>query len=137
MGAGGLGAFAGRGLRPARPASALGLRRAGLPQKLEIRTDDLYEPVSELSEQIGAAAHQVLEKTPPELAGDIYRNGVTLTGGGAQLHGLPEYLSEELKVEVRVAKDPVNCVALGTAKCLDMGGQLETGFVDATRRGAH
>ena len=35
--------------------------------------------------QIGTAAHQVLEKTPPELAGDIYRNGVVLTGGGAQL----------------------------------------------------
>jgi len=106
----------------------------GLPQKLEIRTDDLYEPVSELSEQIGAAAHQVLEKTPPELAGDIYRNGVTLTGGGAQLHGLPEYLSEELKVDVRVAEDPVNCVALGTAKCFEVGTQLETGFVDATPR---
>jgi rod shape-determining protein MreB len=106
----------------------------GLPMKLEVHTEDLYGPVMELSEQIGLAAHQVLEKTPPELAGDICRNGVVLTGGGAQLHGLPEYLSEELKVSVRVADDPVNCVALGTAKCLDMGDRLETGFVDATRR---
>ena len=65
-----------------------------------------------LSEQIGTAAHQVLEKTPPELAGDIFRNGVVLTGGGAQLHGLPEYLSQELKVDVTVSPDPVNCVAL-------------------------
>ena len=71
-----------------------------------------------LSEQIGTAAHQVLEKTPPELAGDIYRNGVMLTGGGAQLHGLTEYLSQELKVEVTVSPDPVNCVALGTAQSL-------------------
>ncbi len=109
----------------------------GLPQSLEIKTEDLYEPVMTLSEQIATAAHQVLEKTPPELAGDIFHNGVVLTGGGAQLHGLPEYLSEELKVEVRVAKDPVNCVALGTAKCLDMGDRLESGFVDATRRGIH
>ena len=46
-------------------------------------------------------AHQVLEKTPPELAGDIYKNGVMLTGGGAQLHGLPEYLSQELKTSVQ------------------------------------
>lgn len=106
----------------------------GLPQKVIVKTEDLYEPVMELSEQIGVAAHQVLEKTPPELAGDIYRNGILLTGGGAQLHGLPEYLSQELKVEVRVAPDPVNCVALGTAKCLQMGSQLETGFVDATPR---
>ena len=78
-----------------------------------------------LSEQIGTAAHQVLEKTPPELAGDIYRNGVMLTGGGAQLHGLTEYLSQELKVEVTVSPDPVNCVALGTAQSLSIGDKLE------------
>ena len=72
----------------------------GLPVRVNVSTSDLYEPVMRLSEQIGTAAHQVLEKTPPELAGDIYRNGVVLTGGGAQLHGLPEYLSQELKVEV-------------------------------------
>ena len=104
----------------------------GLPQRLTVKTEDFYEPVMLLTEQIGIAAHQVLEKTPPELAGDIYRNGVVLTGGGAQLHGLTEYLTEKLKVDVRVAPDPVNCVALGTAKCLEMGGDLETGFKDAT-----
>ena len=87
-----------------------------------------------LSEQIGTAAHQVLEKTPPELAGDIYRNGVMLTGGGAQLHGLTEYLAQELKVEVTVSPDPVNCVALGTAMSLGIGDKLETGFTDATPR---
>ena len=70
----------------------------------------------------------------PELAGDIYRNGVVLTGGGAQLHGLTEYLSQELKVEVTVSPDPVNCVALGTAMSLGIGDKLETGFTDATPR---
>lgn len=104
----------------------------GLPKRVNVTTEDLYEPVMELCEKIGAAAHQVLERTPPELAGDIYRNGVMLTGGGAQLHGLPEYLSQELKVDVTVSPDPVNCVALGTAKCLELGDHLETGFVDAT-----
>jgi len=101
---------------------------------LPVRVNDLYEPVMMLSEQIGTAAHQVLEKTPPELAGDIYRNGVVLTGGGAQLHGLTEYLSQELKVEVTVSPDPVNCVALGTAMSLGIGDKLETGFTDATPR---
>ena len=106
----------------------------GLPVRVTVSTDDLYEPVMMLSEQIGTAAHQVLEKTPPELAGDIYRNGVMLTGGGAQLHGLTEYLSEELKVEVTVSPDPVNCVALGTAMSLGLNDKLETGFMDATPR---
>ena len=68
------------------------------------------------------------------LTGDIYRNGVMLTGGGAQLHGLTEYLSQELKVEVTVSPDPVNCVALGTAQSLSIGDKLETGFTDATPR---
>ena len=50
----------------------------GLPIKVNVSTSDLYEPVMLLSEQIGTAAHQVLEKTPPELAGDIFRNGCLL-----------------------------------------------------------
>ena len=57
-----------------------------------------------------------------------------LTGGGAQLHGLTEYLAQELKVEVTVSPDPVNCVALGTAMSLGIGDKLETGFTDATPR---
>ena len=59
---------------------------------------------------------------------------MVLTGGGAQLHGLTEYLSEELKVEVTVSPDPVNCVALGTAMSLGINDKLETGFMDATPR---
>ena len=109
----------------------------GLPQRLTITTDDLYEPVCMLVEQIGTAAHQVLEKTPPELAGDIYSQGIMLTGGGAQLKGLPEYMSKALKVRTRVSPDPVNCVALGTSKSLSMETRLETGFVDATPHLSH
>ena len=109
----------------------------GLPQRLTITTDDLYEPVCMLVEQIGTAAHQVLEKTPPELAGDIYSQGIMLTGGGAQLKGLPEYMSKALKVKTRVSPDPVNCVALGTYKSLSMETRLETGFVDATPHLSH
>ena len=109
----------------------------GLPQRLTITTDDLYEPVCMLVEQIGTAAHQVLENTPPELAGDIYSQGIMLTGGGAQLKGLPEYMSKALKVKTRVSPDPVNCVALGTSKSLSMETRLETGFVDATPHLSH
>ena len=109
----------------------------GLPQRLTITTGDLYEPVCMLVEQIGTAAHQVLEKTPPELAGDIYSQGIMLTGGGAQLKGLPEYMSKALKVKTRVSPDPVNCVALGTSKSLSMETRLETGFVDATPHLSH
>ena len=109
----------------------------GLPQRLTVTTEDLYEAVMPLAEQIAAAAHQVLEHTPPELAGDIYSAGVVLTGGGSKLKGLDEYLSQQLKVKVRVSDDPITCVALGTARCLEIGDQLESGFVDATPRLGH
>ena len=109
-------------------------RLTGRPQRLTVTTEDLYEAVMPLAEQIAAAAHQVLEKTPPELAGDIYTDGVMLTGGGAMLKGLDEYLAQQLKVRVRVAPAPVNCVALGTARCLVIGEELESGFQDATPR---
>lgn len=109
----------------------------GLPQRLMVSTEDLYDAVMPLAEQIAAAAHQVLEHTPPELAGDIYSAGVVLTGGGSMLKGLDEYLSQQLKVKVRVSDDPINCVALGTARCLEIGDQLESGFVDATPRLGH
>lgn len=55
----------------------------GLPQRLTIATGDLYEAIMPLAEQIAVASHQVLERTPPELAGDIYSAGVVLTGGGS------------------------------------------------------
>ncbi len=109
----------------------------GLPQRVTVSTEDLYETVMILAERISTAAHQVLERTPPELAGDIYNTGIMLTGGGAMMHGLPEYLSQTLKVGVNISPDPINCVALGTARCLELGPQLESGFKDATPHGLH
>ena len=106
----------------------------GLPQRLNVSTADLYDAVMPLVEQIATAAHQVLEKTPPELAGDIYTDGVTLTGGGAMLKGLDAYLEQQLKVKTTISPDPINCVALGTARSLVIGEQLESGFKDATPR---
>ena len=85
---------------------------------------------------VGSAqeADSLIRSAKRKLFIDIPGNGVMLTGGGAQLHGLTEYLSEELKVEVTVSPDPVNCVALGTAMSLGLNDKLETGFLDATPR---
>ena len=63
-----------------------------------------------------------------------FHETMEIKGRGAQLHGLTEYLAQELKVEVTVSPDPVNCVALGTAMSLGIGDKLETGFTDATPR---
>lgn len=104
----------------------------GLPRRMEIRTEDLYEPIEDCMDELAVAVHNVLERTPPELAGDIFTEGMLMTGGGALLRGLDVYLSEKLKIKVRAAEDPINCVAIGTGKSLAMAERLEAGFVDAT-----
>ena len=106
--------------------------RTGLPRRQIVTTEDLYEPVEECICQLATAIHGVLERTPPELAGDIYTEGLLLTGGGALLRGLERYLTDRLKVQAHVADDPVNCVALGTGKSLSMVERMESGFRDAT-----
>ena len=70
----------------------------------------------------------VLERTPPELTGDIYRNGITMTGGTSQLKGLDRLIAENTGVEVRLASDPVDCVGIRTGKCFSMIEDLKEGF---------
>ena len=60
-----------------------------------------------------AAIKWVLERTPPELAADIMRGGIHLTGGGAQLFGLDQYIATELGIPVLLAKEPTDCATLG------------------------
>lgn len=60
-----------------------------------------------------AAIKWVLERTPPELAADVMRGGIHLTGGGSQLFGLDQYIATELGIPVLLAKEPTDCATLG------------------------
>ena len=88
----------------------------GLPCSLEISRSMLYDCVMKEVDQIVTAVKEVIEKTPPELVGDIYTNGITLTGGGSLLHGMDRLLEKQTKIHTALAEDPVNCVAIGTGK---------------------
>jgi rod shape-determining protein MreB len=91
----------------------------GLPKTITVRSQDLAVALQEPVAAIIQAAKSVLERTPPELAADIFDKGVVLTGGGALLHGLDKRMSEELQIPVHVAENPVECVARGTGILLD------------------
>ena len=108
-----------------------------LPARRLVYTRDLYLPVQELAARIAATARNVLERTPPELAADVAKNGILLTGGGSMLRGLAGYIAGELHVDVAIAPDPINCVARGTAASLTLGQYLTAGFRDATPRAWH
>lgn len=85
----------------------------GLPQPIEINSEMIYEALKAPCQVILEAIQNVLSRTPPELAGDIIRSGIHLTGGGAQQMGLDQYIASELDMPVLLAKEPMNCAALG------------------------
>lgn len=91
----------------------------GLPRTITVHSDEIELALRESIYVIVQAAKSVLEKTPPELSADIIDRGVILTGGGALLHGIDMLLSEELKVPVLIAENPMDCVALGTGIMLE------------------
>ena len=91
----------------------------GLPNSIVLSSNEIAEALKDSSDIIIHTAKSVLEKTPPELAADIATNGVTLTGGGALIKGFDKLIHKELKIPVRVADAPLECVALGTGIMLD------------------
>ncbi len=91
---------------------------SGLPCVKTVSAADVFQALSEPFAAILAAIQSVLENTPPEMAGDVMANGITLTGGCAELFGLAERLSRELGVECRVADHPADCVAFGAGRAI-------------------
>ncbi|ENH96565.1 rod shape-determining protein Mbl [Gracilibacillus halophilus YIM-C55.5] len=102
---------------------------SGLPRTITIRSAEIEEALRESVSMIVQSAKTVLERTPPELSADIIDRGVILTGGGALLNGLDQLLSEELKVPVLMAEEPMNCVAKGTGIMLENIDKLERSIV--------
>ena len=91
----------------------------GVPKEITITQANIAEA---LSEPIGAIVEGVriaLENTAPELAADIVDQGIVLTGGGALIQGLDDYLREETGLPVSIAEDPLSCVALGTGRAME------------------
>jgi len=107
----------------------------GLPQSIEIRSDEIMEPLQECAIAIVDALHNVLERTPPELVGDIYQNGICLTGGGALVRGFDKLISQKIGINAYVAEDAVSCVAIGTGKALDYLDKLEASHRGSKRFG--
>ncbi|MGD6968965.1 rod shape-determining protein [Rossellomorea vietnamensis] len=91
----------------------------GLPKTIEITADEIAAALRDTVYSIVDAVKSTLEKTPPELAADIMDRGIVLTGGGALLRNLDKIISDETKMPVLIAENPLDCVAIGTGKALD------------------
>jgi rod shape-determining protein MreB and related proteins len=91
----------------------------GVPKEITISQANIADALSEPIGAIVEAVRIALENTAPELAADIVDQGIVLTGGGALIQGLDEYLREETGLPVSVAEDPLSCVALGTGRAME------------------
>ena len=100
---------------PQQPGHGIRGRDLLSPSALEIdyTAQQAYGAVREPCRAILTAIKWVLERTPPELASDIMKNGIYLTGRAAQLYALDQYIANELNIQVILAKDPGDCTVLG------------------------
>jgi rod shape-determining protein MreB len=97
----------------------------GLPKSLKVGSEEIREAVLPVVRQIVDQISEVIEETPPELVSDIVVRGITLCGGGSQLAGLDKLISEEIKMPVWVADDPMSAVVRGCGKLLEKELLLE------------
>jgi rod shape-determining protein MreB and related proteins len=93
--------------------------RSGLPKTVVTTTQEVREAIEEPVAAICDAVKVTLDKTPPELAADIMEQGIFLTGGGALLRGLDYRLQTETGMPVKVARNPLYAVAIGSGQCLE------------------
>lgn len=101
----------------------------GLPKVLTISSENICEALAEPVASIVDSVRTTLEKTPPELAADIMKRGVVMTGGSSLLRNLDKLLSRETGMPVYVAEDPLSCVAVGTGKAVESIDVYKKGFM--------
>ena len=91
---------------------------SGIPKQVTITYPEIAGALDKSVAKIEEAILKALETTPPELASDIYKTGLYLTGGGALLRGLDLRIAEKTKLDVHIAEDPLRAVVKGTGIAL-------------------
>lgn len=98
----------------------------GIPRQVTVGYSEIAQTLDKSISKIEEAVLKALEITPPELAADIYRTGLYLTGGGALLRGLDKRIAQKTKLEVHVADDPLRAVVRGTGIALKNRRQYQS-----------
>ena len=106
---------------------------SGLPRTVVVTAEEIRRAIDEPVNAIVDAVKTTLDRTPPELSGDIMDRGIVLTGGGALLAGLDERLRHETGMPIVIAEDPLDCVALGSGKCVEEFEALQQVLISEPR----
>lgn len=102
----------------------------GLPKSVDVTSEEIMDALEEPLHEICEAVHNVLERTPPELAADISNSDIVVTGGGALMYGIDRRIEDRTGIKVIIAEDPKSCVAVGTGKALNELDSLKTNYLN-------
>lgn len=98
---------------------------SGLPRFVDVTATEIMKVLLDTAKEIITTIKDVIEETPPELVGDIYTDGIILTGGLAKLEGFDKLISDVLDIKVKIANNPEDCVILGCGKAIDYIVEVE------------
>ncbi len=107
----------------------------GLPQSIEVSSVEIREALTGPVNQIIDAIKTTLDETPPELVADLMAHGIAIAGGGALLGGIANRLTQETKMQVYVAEDPLTCVVRGAGHVLEELNTLHSIVTTSRRNG--
>jgi rod shape-determining protein MreB and related proteins len=97
----------------------------GMPKTVTVSTEDVVTALRDSLDKVAGGIRRVLEISPPELVSDVIERGIVMTGGGAQLRAIEQYVQRVTNIPVAVAADPEDCVVIGTSAALDMAHLLQ------------
>ena len=93
-------------------------KMTSLPMEVPVTYEEISHCIDKTIIKMENAILAALEQTPPELYADIVRNGIYLAGGGALLRGLAKRFTDKIRIEFKIAEDPLHAVAKGTGVAL-------------------
>lgn len=106
----------------------------GLPKSVEINSTELIEAFVEPMNRILDAVHAVLERTPPQLVGDLDKNGIIMSGGGSLIYGIDRLIERSTNIRTVVVDDAVSCAAYGSGKMLLHLEDMQDGMMNFYRK---
>ena len=106
----------------------------GLPRMVEINSQEILEAIEEPITAIMNTICAVIERTPPELVGDIAAAGIVLTGGSSQLYGIDKLVEHVTGIRTFIAENPIKCVAIGAGRSLNNLSLITAGTINLARQ---
>ena len=106
----------------------------GRPKTVEISANELIEAFVEPMNFILEAVHAVMERTPPQLIGDLDKNGIIMSGGGSLVYGIDRLIERSTGIRTVVVDDAISCTAYGAGRMLDYLDEMQDGMMNFHRR---